>query len=90
LLGAVPDAQIWRVGGDLQRYDATPLKLLKLRHGVLEVGIPFRVLHVAAGDRLHVAMHLLRDRVELDRYPSGRTLSLVVPDESFEDANWSV
>lgn len=89
-LGAVPDAEIWRVGGDLKRYDATPLRLLKLRHGVLEVGIPFRCLHVAAGDRLHVAMHLLRDRVELDRYPAGRTLSLVVPDESFEDANWSV
>ena len=84
------DACVWRIGNDLQRYDPVPLRLVKLRHGVLEVGIPFRALRVAAGDRVHVAIHLMRERVELDRYPAGRNLSLVVPDESFEDANWTV
>ena len=89
-LGAAASGELYRIGPDLQRYEESPLRLLKLRHGVLEVGLPFRALRAVAGDRVNVTLHLLRDRVELDRYPGGRPLALQVPDESFEDENWSV
>jgi alpha-amylase/alpha-mannosidase (GH57 family) len=89
-LDSPESAQVWHVGADGERFDPVPLRQVKVRHGGVELGLPFRALRAAAGDALQISLHLLRDRVELDRYPGGRSLSLVVPDESFEDANWSV
>jgi alpha-amylase/alpha-mannosidase (GH57 family) len=84
------DGTLWRVGPDLRPVDPRPIDQVKFEHGVLELGIPFHRLALAAGDRATVAVHLLRDRVELERYPAGGNIHLVVPDEHFEELNWSV
>lgn len=84
------EATLWRAGADLRPCEPRRLERVKFRNGVLEVGIPFRWLGLAAGDPASVAVHLVRERVELERYPAATNLHLTVPDERFEDLNWSV
>lgn len=89
-LSAPAGSRLWRVAPDLQPCDPVPLPLVKVRQNVVEVGIPFSALGLAAGDAVRLTAHLLRDRVELDRYPPRHDIELTVPDAGFEDANWSV
>lgn len=83
-------ATVQRVGADLSMGDPTMVERARFRRGVLEVGIPFVDVNLAAGERGSVTVHLTRGSVELDRYPPSGTLDLVVPDEFFEDYNWTV
>jgi alpha-amylase/alpha-mannosidase (GH57 family) len=89
-LDAPREATLWRIGPDLRPSDPRPVDQVKFEHGILELGVPFQRLTLAAGDRATVAVHLLRDRVELERYPAGGNIHFVVPDEHFEELNWSV
>ena len=89
-LGEPSTARLCTIGADLSRQATESLPMIKIRRGVVELGISFRALNLAAGDSVHVSVYLLQDLIELDRYPAGRTLTVVVPDESFEDQNWTV
>ena len=57
---------------------------------VLEVAIPFAGLGVARGDRMALAIHVLRGDVELERLPRFGYVTLTVPDEDFERIHWRV
>jgi alpha-amylase/alpha-mannosidase (GH57 family) len=66
----------------------------KLGHGafsrLLEIAIPFKDLSFAEGDRLALAMHVLRGGVELERLPRFGYVALTVPDQDFEQVHWGV
>ena len=57
---------------------------------VLEAAIPFAGLGLARGDRLALAIHVLRGDVELERLPRFGYVTLTVPDEDFERIHWRV
>jgi alpha-amylase/alpha-mannosidase (GH57 family) len=57
---------------------------------IVELAIPFAELKLARGDRLALAVHVLRGDVELERFPRFGYLTLTVPDEDFERIHWRV
>jgi len=57
---------------------------------VLEMAIPFAELGLARGDRVALAVHVLRGDVELERFPRFGYVTLTVPDEDFERIHWRV
>jgi alpha-amylase/alpha-mannosidase (GH57 family) len=57
---------------------------------VLELALPFEKLGVAKGDRVAVAVRVLRGDVELERLPRFGYLAFSVPDEDFERIHWRV
>ena len=57
---------------------------------VLEMAIPFAGLGLARGDRLALALHVLRGDVEMERLPRFGYVALSVPDEDFERIHWRV
>ncbi|HTP27155.1 MAG TPA: glycoside hydrolase family 57 protein [Anaeromyxobacteraceae bacterium] len=57
---------------------------------VLEIAIPFAVLGLSRGDRVALALRILRGEVELERLPHFGYITLTVPDENFERINWRV
>ncbi len=57
---------------------------------VLEMAIPFASLGLAHGDRLALAVHVLRGDVEVERLPRFGYVALSVPDEDFERIHWRV
>ncbi len=66
------------------------LALRKVHAGTAELGVPFEALGANPCDALRVTLHLLRDGVELDRYPAAGPLEITVPDPHFEARNWTV
>jgi hypothetical protein len=57
---------------------------------VLELSIPFAALGVAAGDKVAMAVHVLRSHVEVERLPRYGFVSVIVPDHDFDGVNWRV
>jgi len=57
---------------------------------IVELSISLAALSVAPADRLGMLVRLMRDELELDRLPRYGELELLVPDKSFERANWRV
>lgn len=57
---------------------------------VLEISIPFAALGVTAGDKVALAVHVLRSMVEVERLPRYGFVNLAVPDADFEGLNWRV
>ena len=57
---------------------------------VLEIALPFTALGLTAGDRVALAVHVLRRDVELERLPRFGYLALTVPDRDFERIHWRV
>jgi len=57
---------------------------------VLEVSLPFAALGLRPGVRLSLAVHALREGVEVERLPRFGYLNLVVPGEDFELVHWRV
>jgi hypothetical protein len=47
-------------------------------------------LGLAAGDRVSLAIHVLRSMVEVERMPRYGFIGLEVPDADFEGINWRV
>ena len=54
------------------------------------MAIPFAELGLARGDRVALAVHVLRGDVELERFPRFGYVTLTVPDEDFERIHWRV
>ncbi len=57
---------------------------------VMELSIPFAALGVSAGDKVALAVHVLRSMVEVERLPRYGFVNLAVPDADFEGLNWRV
>jgi len=57
---------------------------------VLELSIPFAALGLAPGDKVALAVHVLRSQVEVERLPRYGFITLMVPDADFEGVNWRV
>jgi alpha-amylase/alpha-mannosidase (GH57 family) len=57
---------------------------------VLEIALPFSSLGVGPGAKTAIAVHALRNGVEVERLPRYGFLALVVPDADFEHVNWRV
>jgi len=57
---------------------------------IVEIRIPFRALGVAAGAKVALCVHSLRDEVEVERLPRYGFVTLTVPDRDFERLNWRV
>ena len=57
---------------------------------MLELSIPFAALGLAPGDKLALAVHVLRSMVEVERLPRYGFVTLAVPDQDFEGVNWRV
>jgi len=81
---AVPDGRVrtgWRQG-----QQAGHVAFLD----IVEIRIPFRALEVAAGAKVALCVHSLRDEVEVERLPRYGFVTLTVPDRDFERLNWRV
>jgi alpha-amylase/alpha-mannosidase (GH57 family) len=57
---------------------------------VLELSIPFAAVGLGPGDKLALAVHVLRAMVEVERLPRYGFVTLAVPDADFEGVNWRV
>jgi alpha-amylase/alpha-mannosidase (GH57 family) len=57
---------------------------------VLELSVPFAAIGLAAGDRVSLAVHVLRGQVEVERLPRYGFVTVIVPDRDFDGANWRV
>ena len=57
---------------------------------VLELSIPFAALGLAPGDKLALAVHVLRSQVEVERLPRYGFVAVTVPDRDFDGVNWRV
>ena len=57
---------------------------------VLELTIPFAEVGLAAGDKVSLAVHVLRSQVEVERLPRYGFVSVTVPDSDFDGVNWRV
>ncbi len=57
---------------------------------IIEVGVPFADLKVAAGDAMHFFVEVTRERYSLDLAPSEGSIELDVPTADFEQRHWQV
>jgi alpha-amylase/alpha-mannosidase (GH57 family) len=57
---------------------------------IMEMALPFSALSLAKGDRVALALHVLRGGVELERLPRFGYVTFTVPDEDFERIHWRV
>jgi hypothetical protein len=57
---------------------------------VLEISIPFAALGLAAGDKVSLAIHVLRSQVEVERLPRYGFVTVIVPDRDFDGVHWRV
>jgi len=57
---------------------------------IVEFSLSLTALGFSPADRFGLALRLMRSGVEADRLPRYGELELVVPDRSFEQANWHV
>lgn len=57
---------------------------------VLELSIRFEALGLAPGDKVALAVHVLKSMVEVERLPRYGFVNLAVPDADFEGVNWRV
>jgi alpha-amylase/alpha-mannosidase (GH57 family) len=80
----VPDGRLRP--GRTHEQDAGQLAFLE----VVELSIPFRALELAAGTKVALSVHALRDEVEVERLPRYGFVAFTVPDRDFERVNWRV
>lgn len=57
---------------------------------VLETAIPLSVLNVESGARILASFTVMSGTVELERWPSGKHLEIVVPEAAFYSSQWMV
>ena len=57
---------------------------------VVELAMPFEKLGLVKGDRVALAVRVLRGDVELERLPRFGYVAFTVPDEDFERIHWRV
>jgi hypothetical protein len=54
----------------------------------IAVGVPFARLGAAPGDRVELAIRVVRGELPVTRLPADGAIVLTVPDDAFEAANW--
>ncbi|MBU0574395.1 MAG: hypothetical protein KKH83_07975 [Candidatus Margulisbacteria bacterium] len=57
---------------------------------VIEFGIPFGDLKARADDKLDFSLAVFKDGKEIERWPRGGMINIVVPGEHFNLENWTV
>jgi hypothetical protein len=57
---------------------------------VLELSLGFAALGLGPGDKVALAVHVLKAMVEVERLPRYGFVTLAVPDADFEGVNWRV
>ena len=57
---------------------------------VVEVAVPFAGLGLVSGDRVAIALLVMRGEVEVERLPRVGFVALTVPDRDFERIHWRV
>ena len=57
---------------------------------IVELALSREALGLQPGERISLAVRVLRDQVELDRLPRYGEIAAAVPDRKFELANWRV
>jgi hypothetical protein len=56
---------------------------------VLELGLPFAALGLAAGDEVELRVRLVEGGKTIETVPDGDMIRFTVPDESYESSMWS-
>jgi len=57
---------------------------------VLEIALPFAALGLRAGQRVALALQIVRGEVSVERIPRLGYVTFSVPDEDFERIHWRV
>ncbi len=57
---------------------------------IVELGIPFADLGVKSGQHLEFTVVVYKDKQELERWPRGGGITVIVPSESYEQEQWYV
>jgi len=57
---------------------------------ILELAVPFKDLHLQAGQEFKLSVAILQNGTEVDRYPRQQPVNLTVPDDNYEAAIWRV
>lgn len=60
------------------------------RSKVIELAVPFKELHLQAGQEFRMSLAATHDGFEIERYPRHHPLALTVPDRDFEAMMWKV
>ena len=60
------------------------------RRKILELAVPFKDLHLQAGQEFKLSVAILQNGMEVDRYPRQQPVNLIVPDDNYEAATWRV
>jgi len=58
------------------------------RRKILELAVPFKDLHLQAGQDFRLSVVVLRESAEVDRYPRQQPVPLTVPDDNYEATIW--
>jgi alpha-amylase/alpha-mannosidase (GH57 family) len=80
LLSAPPDQPFSEAG----RYGSI------CRRKVIELAVPFKELHLQAGQEFRISVTVTHNGLEIERYPRHHPLVLTVPDRDFEARMWKV
>jgi alpha-amylase/alpha-mannosidase (GH57 family) len=80
LLSAEPDRPFSEAG----RYGSI------CRRKVIELAMPFKELHLQAGQEFRMSLIVTHNGLEIERYPRHYPLILTVPDRDFETRMWKV
>ncbi len=57
---------------------------------ILELAVPFKDLHLEAGQEFKLSVAVLQYDAEVERYPRQRPVGLIVPDDNYEATTWRV
>jgi hypothetical protein len=60
------------------------------RRKVIELAVPFKDLHLSSGQEFKLSIAVIRDGLEIERYPRHHHLVLTVPDADFDAKMWKV
>ncbi len=57
---------------------------------ILELAVPFKDLRLQAGQEFKLSVAILKNGMEVERYPRQQPVGLIVPDGNYEAATWRV
>lgn len=60
------------------------------RRKVIELAVPFKALHLQAGQEFGLNLIVTQQGLEIERYPRHHPLALTVPDQHFDAMMWKV
>jgi hypothetical protein len=57
---------------------------------VIEFAVPLKLIGAGPGDEVKLVLGVSREGIEIERHPGRSSISVKVPDESFEGRHWMV